>query len=59
MQHFGDIRRLSRPELVALLRLSQTLQRDRATHGQNDPILQGKHLSMVFMKPSLRNTRQF
>ncbi len=59
MQHFGDIRKLSRPELIGLLRLSQALQLERATHGENVPILQGKHLSMVFMKPSLRTRVSF
>ncbi len=59
MQHFGDICDLSRAELIGLLRLTRSLRQERAVRGQNRPILQGKHLAMVFMKPSLRTRASF
>lgn len=59
MRHFGDIRNLSRAELLGLLRLTQMLELERSDMGQNAPVLQGKHLAMVFMKPSLRTRVSF
>ncbi len=59
MRHFDDIYNLSRAELIGLLRLTRVLQQDREVRGQNQPILQGKHLAMVFMKPSLRTRVSF
>lgn len=59
MRHFDDIGNLSRAELIGLLRLARVLQQDREVRGQNQPILQGKHLAMVFMKPSLRTRVSF
>ncbi len=59
MRHFGDICNLTRFEMIGLLRLTRFLQRDREVRGQNHPILQGKHLAMVFMKPSLRTRVSF
>lgn len=59
MLHFGDIRNLSKFEMIGLLRLAQTLQRERSEMGQNAPILRGKHLAMIFMKSSLRTRVSF
>lgn len=59
MRNFAEIRDLSRAQLIGLLRLARELQQERETTGRNRPLLQGRHLSMIFMKPSLRTRVSF
>ncbi|MCB0187521.1 MAG: ornithine carbamoyltransferase, partial [Caldilineaceae bacterium] len=42
-----------------LLRLAKRLKEERLQQGQNQPILAGKSLAMLFMKPSLRTRVSF
>ena len=58
MKHFLSIADLSPEELTDLLDLAITLKAEW-NGGGNKPILQGKSLAMLFMKPSLRTRVSF
>ena len=58
LSHFLDIESLSPDQFWALLRLAKHLKDERAELGQNEPILAGKSLALLFQKPSLRTPRQ-
>jgi ornithine carbamoyltransferase len=59
LAHFLDIETVSADQFAALLRLAKELKQSRARLGQNDPILAGKSLAMIFAKPSLRTRASF
>ena len=59
MKHLQDIGKLSAREVRGLLKLTQILRTERETDGRNAPLLQGKQLAMLFMKPSLRTRVSF
>lgn len=57
-KHFLDVGSLSVEELQSYLDLAATLK-SQWNQGGNDPILAGKTLGMLFMKPSLRTRVSF
>jgi ornithine carbamoyltransferase len=57
--HFLDIQGLSSAQFWGLLRLARRLKEERAQGGQNEPVLAGKALAMIFQKPSLRTRVSF
>jgi len=59
LRHFLDLGDLSNEQFWALLHLARTLKDERALTGQNQPILRGKSLAMIFQKPSLRTRTSF
>ena len=59
LSHFLDIESVTAEQFAALLRLAKELKQQRARLGQNDPILTGKSLAMIFAKPSLRTRASF
>ena len=59
LSHFLDIESVTSEQFWALLRLAKELKEARARLGQNEPILAGKSLAMVFTKPSLRTRVSF
>jgi ornithine carbamoyltransferase len=59
LKHFLDIQELSSAQFWGLLRLARRLKDERAQRGQNEPILAGKSLAMIFQKPSLRTRVSF
>lgn len=59
LQHFTDLEGISSQQFWGLLRLAKRLKTERTQHGQNEPILVGKSLAMVFQKPSLRTRVSF
>jgi ornithine carbamoyltransferase len=46
-------------DLQAMLDLAVCLKKERAEKGENEPLLKGKTLAMVFQKPSLRTRVSF
>lgn len=58
MKHFLSLADLTPEELEDLLKLGLTLK-DEWRQGGNKPVLQGKSLALVFMKPSLRTRVSF
>jgi len=58
MKHFLSLADLTPEELDELLKLGLTLK-DEWRQGGNKPVLQGKSLALVFMKPSLRTRVSF
>lgn len=58
MKHFLSIADLTADELNGLLDLGFRLK-DEWRDGGNEPVLQGKNLALVFMKPSLRTRVSF
>lgn len=58
MKHFLSLADLTPEELDDLLKLGLTLK-DEWQKGGNKPVLQGKSLALVFMKPSLRTRVSF
>jgi len=58
MKHFLSLADLTPEELDDLLKLGLTLK-DEWRKGGNKPVLQGKSLALVFMKPSLRTRVSF
>jgi ornithine carbamoyltransferase len=58
MKHFLDIADFSSEEIKNLLELGIKLKREYK-NGENQPILKGKVLAMVFQKPSLRTRVSF
>ena len=59
LTNFLDIASLSADQFWGLLRLAKRLKDERREQGQNEPILAGKTLGMVFQKPSLRTRVSF
>jgi ornithine carbamoyltransferase len=59
MKHFIDISDCSTDELCHLLDVSLRLKKQFRERGQNDPVLAGKTLAMIFEKPSLRTRVSF
>lgn len=59
LSHYLDLESLSQEQFWGLLRLAKTLKTERAELGQNAPILAGKALALIFMKPSLRTRVSF
>ncbi len=59
LQHFTDLQGLSNDQFWGLLRLAKRLKDERTQAGRNEPILAGKSLAMIFMKPSLRTRVSF
>ncbi len=59
LTNFLDIPSLSTDQFWGLLRLAKRLKDERREQGQNEPILAGKALAMVFQKPSLRTRVSF
>lgn len=58
MKHFLSLADLTPEELDGLLKLGLALK-DEWRQGGNKPVLQGKSLALVFMKPSLRTRVSF
>lgn len=58
MKHFLSIANLTPDELRELLNLGFSLK-EEWRDGGNDPVLRGKNLALVFMKPSLRTRVSF
>ena len=58
MKHFLSLADLTADELNDLLQLGLTLK-DEWRQGGNEPVLKGKSLALVFMKPSLRTRVSF
>jgi ornithine carbamoyltransferase len=46
-------------DLQAMLDLAVSLKKERAEKGENEPLLKGKTLAMIFQKPSLRTRVSF
>ncbi|MDY7041555.1 MAG: ornithine carbamoyltransferase, partial [Chloroflexota bacterium] len=59
MRHFLSIADLSSDELWALLNKAQALKAELKKSGENEPVLKGKTLGMIFQKPSLRTRVSF
>lgn len=59
LEHFLDLQSVSNEQFVALLHLARRLKEERLQNGQNQPILAGKSLAMIFEKPSLRTRVSF
>jgi ornithine carbamoyltransferase len=59
MRHFLSIADLSSDEVWTLLDKARALKDERQKTGENEPLLQGKTLGMVFQKPSLRTRVSF
>lgn len=59
MQHFLSIADLSPDEVWAMLDKARELKAERQTTGENKPLLKGKTLGMIFLKPSLRTRVSF
>jgi ornithine carbamoyltransferase len=58
MRHFVSVEDLSTKDVWDLLELAVGLK-DEWSGGGNEPLLSGKHLGMVFQKPSLRTRVSF
>jgi ornithine carbamoyltransferase len=59
LAHYLDIESVSSAQFWGLLRLAKELKATRTRLGQNDPILAGKSLALLFTKPSLRTRVSF
>lgn len=59
MQHFLSIADLSPDEVWAILDKARELKAERQSTGENKPLLKGKTLGMIFLKPSLRTRVSF
>ena len=59
LAHYLDIESVSSAQFGGLLRLAKELKETRTRLGQNDPILAGKSLALLFTKPSLRTRVSF
>ncbi len=59
LEHYLDLESLSQEQFWGLLRLAKRLKDERTQAGQNAPILAGKALALVFLKPSLRTRVSF
>ncbi|MCB0107851.1 MAG: ornithine carbamoyltransferase [Caldilineaceae bacterium] len=59
LAHYLDLESVTSEQFWGLLRLAKRLKEERLQQGQNQPILAGKSLAMLFMKPSLRTRVSF
>ena len=59
MTHFISLADSSIDDLRHLLDVAQKLKKQHKSTGQNDPVLAGKTLAMIFEKPSLRTRVSF
>jgi len=59
MRHFLTIADLSPDELWAMLDEARALKAEYQKTGENKPLLKGKTLGMIFLKPSLRTRVSF
>lgn len=59
LSHYLDLESISREQFWGLLRLAKTLKEERIRLGRNAPILDGKALALIFLKPSLRTRVSF
>ena len=59
MRHFLTIADLSSDEVWLLLDKARDLKAERQKTGENKPLLKGKTLGMIFLKPSLRTRVSF
>lgn len=59
LSHYLDLESITSEQFWGLLRLAKSLKDERIEAGQNKPILAGKSLAMLFMKPSLRTRVSF
>ena len=59
LTHYLDLESVSREQFWGLLRLAKALKEERKVMGKNQPILAGKSMAMIFMKPSLRTRVSF
>ncbi|MCR4407850.1 MAG: ornithine carbamoyltransferase [Anaerolineae bacterium] len=59
MRHFLTIADLSPDEVWSLLDQARALKDERRKTGENKPLLKGKTLGMIFLKPSLRTRVSF
>ncbi len=59
LTHYLDLESVSREQFWGLLRLAKALKEERKASGKNQPILAGKSMAMIFMKPSLRTRVSF
>jgi ornithine carbamoyltransferase len=58
-RHFLSVLDLSHAELAQVLALADVLKRERAAGRLNDRTLTGKHVALLFEKPSLRTRSTF
>jgi ornithine carbamoyltransferase len=59
MEHFLGLSDLTKTEFDDLMSLARQLKDELQQDGQNDPVLAGKTLAMIFQKPSLRTRVSF
>ncbi len=59
LTHYLDLESVSQEQFWGLLRLAKALKEERKVAGQNRPILAGKSMALIFMKPSLRTRVSF
>jgi ornithine carbamoyltransferase len=59
MEHFLSLSDLTKNEFDDLMSLARQLKDELQQKGQNDPVLAGKTLAMIFQKPSLRTRVSF
>ncbi|MBA3533196.1 MAG: ornithine carbamoyltransferase [Ardenticatenales bacterium] len=59
MKHFLSLADLTKEQFDDLMSLAQKLKRELREQGQNEPLLAGKSLGMIFQKPSLRTRVSF
>jgi ornithine carbamoyltransferase len=59
LTHYLDLESVSQEQFWGLLRLAKALKEERNVAGQNRPMLAGKSMAMIFMKPSLRTRVSF
>jgi ornithine carbamoyltransferase len=59
MEHFLSLSDLTKKEFDDLMSLARQLKDELQQTGQNDPVLAGKALAMIFQKPSLRTRVSF
>jgi ornithine carbamoyltransferase len=59
MKHFLSLSDLTKTQFDDLMSLARQLKDELQQEGQNDPVLAGKTLAMIFQKPSLRTRVSF
>ena len=59
LDHYLDLESINQEQFWGLLRLAKMLKDERRQLGCNAPILAGKSLALLFMKPSLRKRVSF